>query len=164
MLYLIKREVYLAIREYGQLKPGEASAAMKREHQLSSRLEGGDQMPTPEQEALLVEKVGLSKSVFVELMCRVLSTFLGDGRRVMIVPRGQHLPISPIIRAGDLYDRYQEKLSYKQCKRIERLLNHGRRTDVSADHTADIVEDEVRLIIKDALEARGERLLDDDEA
>ena len=161
MLHLIKSKVYEAIWRYGDLKPKDAAKAMGREHQLANRIMSGKQMPSPEQETLLAKKVGLSIPVFVEIMCRVLTEFLDDGRRVTIVPRGQHLPISPVVRAGDLFDLHHEKLSSAQRERVKSMLDQARLTDALAGQTCEVLAKEVRTIIEEALAARGERLPDD---
>ncbi len=163
MIFQIKKDVYREIREYGQLKPGSASEALGRGHQIISRLERDDQMPTPELEAKLVKAANLSPAVFVEIMCRVLTKFQGDGRQVVIMPPGKHLPISPVLRAGNLFDRYQEKLSREQRDMVERLLTQARITDDVGSQTSKTLEDAIRMIIRDALAARGERLPDDDQ-
>ena len=162
MLHLIKQKVYEAIWKHGDLKPKQAAEAMGRQHQLANRIKAG-QMPSADQEARLVKKVGLSIPVFVEIMCRVLTEFLNDGRRVTIVPPGQHLPISPVLRAGDLHDLHHEKLSHKQRERVKGLLDQARLLDALTGQTCELLAKEVRMIIGEALAARGERLPDDDQ-
>lgn len=162
MLHKIAKDVCRSIRRYGNLKAAEAAKALGRKPQIVSRVEGGEQILTPEQEETLVKRVRLSRLAFVEIMCKVLADFLGDGRRVMIMPRGQYSPISPILRATDLYVLHQEKLDLKTRERIESLLHQGRVLDALADQTCSVLEKEVNSILEEALAARGERLLGGD--
>lgn len=89
MIYKIAHSVYKGIREHANLSIDEVAAAIDRKRQIVYRIEGGEQLLKPDQEALLVKRANLSREAFVEIMCKVLSEFLGQ--RVMIAPSSQRL-------------------------------------------------------------------------
>ncbi len=159
MIHKIAHEVYKAIRKHGDLSIVEVAAAIGRERQIVYRIENGEQLLMAEQEASLVKRANLSRMAFVEIMCKVLSKFLG--RRVIIAPQGQFLSASPLARAADVYSLHQEKLDPEVRERIEAKLHQGRLLDTATDQTCSLFEKEIRLLIKEAL--GFESLVDDDD-
>ena len=87
MIHQIAQDVYRWIREYGHLSRDEIAEAIGRKRQAIYRWEQGGQIPSPEQEQILVEKANCSKLIFAEIVCKKLSLLIG--RRVMIAPEDQ---------------------------------------------------------------------------
>ncbi len=159
MIHKLMPDLLKEIRKYGDLNPTQAGEAMGRERQIVNRIENGQQLPTPEQEKGLFKKVGLSRYVFVEILCKVLTRFLG--RPVIIAPRGRpFLATSSLVRTADYFSRHEVKLPAELRAKIREKLALARRVDAASDQLCDQYEKEIRELIEDAL---GPDALADDE-
>ncbi len=153
MIHQIAQDVYRWIREHGRLSREEIAEAIGRKRQVVYRWEQGDQIPSPEQEQILVEKAKCSKLVFAEIMCKKLS--LLTGRRVMIAPEDQvrYLPTVSLARAAELYRENYPKLTPVQRRRIEEKLRHGRTLDSVVEETLSMIERDVEREVEIAQKA-----------
>ncbi len=158
MLYQIANAVVRLIREYGGLTEKELAAAMgkRQSRNLIWRWEHESHLPSPKQEAILVKEAHLTRVAFVEIMCKVLSNFLG--LPVMIAAEGQNAWASPLTRTADLYDAYRDKLDPEVQTRIEEALREARKLAAQADRRCIAFEQEIKDVIVKALAVRGETL------
>ncbi len=146
MITRFTRKVYRRIRTHGKLSKEEAATAIGRDRQIIYRIEGKEnQLLTPEQEDRLVKKANLSKEAFVEIMCIVLSKFLG--RPVIIAPKGRYMPSSPLARAAALYSFYEERLPPALKVRVRSKLNACQMLETAADEVANQCEMDVLELI-----------------
>ncbi len=155
-------QLFRKIRTRAGLKVGELASAMGRSRQTINRIEKGLQMPSLEQDAILIKKANVSRRGYVEAACEVLTEFLGQ--RVMIVPELRYRPTSPVEIGAELYNEQREKLNPALRERIEAKLHQGRVLEAITDQTTTLFKLEIRDLIKEALAARGEVLLEDGEA
>ncbi len=147
MLTKLTRKIYQGIRKHGKLSPPEAAAAIGRDRQIVYRIEGEEnQLLTSDQEERLVRRANLSKRAFVEIMCKVLSKFLGQA--VIIAPQGRYFPSSPLARAGSLFNFYEARLPLELAARIRNKLNSCVLMETGADQMASICELEVHQLIE----------------
>ncbi len=115
-------------------------------------------MPTRAQEAILVEKARLTRLAFVEIMCKVLSRFIG--RPVVIAAEGSYAPATPLVRAEALLYRHRDELDPETHARLEKKLSIARKLAVDADRLCVAFEREIKEVIVAALAGRGETLAD----
>ncbi len=156
MLHKIMPDVLREIRKYARLGITEAGNAMGRERQIVYRIERGEQLPTREQELALFKRAKVSRHVFVEIMCKSLTKFLG--RPVIIAPTGRaFMAASPLARIADYYSSHEEELPQELKERIEAKLRLGRLLDSAADQACSQFEIEIRALIQDALGRRHDR-------
>ena len=153
MIHQITQDIYRWIREYGHLSPDEVAEAIGRKRQAIYRWEQEGQIPSPEQEQILIEKAGCSKLAFAEIVCKKLS--LLTGRRVMVAPEGQvrYLPTVPLARAVELYRENYPKLDPAQRRRIEEKLRHGRTLESIVEETLAMIEHDVEREVETAQKA-----------
>ncbi len=143
-------KVYEGIRKHGDLSIDGAAAAIGKGRQIVYRIEGKErQLLTADQEERLVRKANLSKEAFVEIMCRVLSKFLG--RPVVISPRDRYLPCSPLARAAAVFRVFEDQLEPQLRHRITTKLNNGRMLEAAVDEAASLCEMEVMELIEGAV-------------
>ncbi len=158
MIYQIYAEVFREIRVSSDLGVNELAGGLGRKRQTVTRIEGGKQIASLEQEAILVEKANLSRKRFVEIMCKVLSKFLG--MRVMIVPELRYMPTSILEVGARLFNRHQEKIDLKVQQRIKAKLLQARSLEATTDLAVEMHGQEILGMIEEALAARGEKLTD----
>ena len=144
-------DIYRWIRESGHLSQDEIAEAIGKKRQAISRWENEGQMPTPEEEKILVEKARCTKLTFVEIMCRVLSNLLG--RRVMIAPEGQvhYLPTAPRVRAANTYAIYYTRLPSEMKREIDEKLLHGKTLEATTEQMVALIARDVENTIAKAI-------------
>ncbi len=147
MLTRIGREVFQEIRKHGDLSVDEAAAAIGKGRQIVYRIEGEKrQLLTADQEDRLVRRANLSREAFVQIMCKVLSKFLG--RPVTIAPKGRYLPSSPLARDAALFVFFEDRLPPGLKARIRTKLNNARIMEAAVDETASQCEMEVHDLVQ----------------
>ncbi len=83
MIHKVKRLVYRRIREYGGLSREAVAKAIGKNRQVVWRWEEEGQMPSREDEAILVELARLTPLAFAYIMSEVLSELLDEARGVI---------------------------------------------------------------------------------
>ena len=158
MIHDIKRDVYKWIRQYGDLTPEQMGEALNKDRQIIWRFEEKGQMPTVEQEKILVEESRCTKLVFAEIACKALSRL--TGRRVMVAPEDQvsYLPTVPLVKAAERYREGFAKLSPEQRKRLERKLRQARTLDSVIDQIMSDIDEEIESEIAEAEEKEKRRV------
>ncbi len=156
MIQQIKNAVYRHIREYDELTEKDVAEATGKSRYAVRRWETGDDFPSAKAEALLVEKANLTRLDFVEIMCKVLSKFLG--RPVIIATEGQYVPASPLEGAAELLSTHRDKLAPEVQRRLEDSLREARKQAAEADRASIALEREIRDPIVNALADLGETL------
>ena len=154
MLHDIAHDVYRYIRLYGSLSKKDVAEAIGRKHHTITRWEEHGQLPSAEQEAVLVKAANLTRLAFVEIMCKVLSQLVD--REVIMAPRGDYLPVMPLARAAKLYRKHYYTLDPRQRSIIEEKLHQGRVLDAVTEQTCNLFEIEIQREIEKALASEGE--------
>lgn len=155
MIHEIASEVYRLIREYGGLTHEQVAAAIGRKHQVVWRWEGNKQklLPKREQEAALVEKAKLTRIAFGDIMCKVLTPFVG--RRITMASSDQYVPSLPLLRAIELYSTHRDDLDSETRELIEDLIAQGRSLDVAAEQSCRAFEKLIVRLIEQARATKG---------
>ena len=151
MIHEIANEVYRQIREYGQLSHEQVGKAVGRSHDTIRRWEKSEQqgLPKRDQEEKLVKKAKLTRLAFGEIMCKVLTEFVG--RRFVMIAPDQWVPSLPMTRTLELYSRHRERLSLEVQQAIEEMLCHGRSLDADAEQACRIYEKQCVRLIEQAI-------------
>ena len=155
MIHQIANTVYKAIREYGGLSREDVAVAVGRKAQVVRRWESDKQklLPKREQEEILVKEAKVTRVVFVEIMCEVLTNFAGQ--RVTMAPSDQYYPSLPLSRASKLYSRERDRLTPEEQAIVVELLQNGRSLDAIVDQACTCTERQIVRTIKQALASRG---------
>ncbi len=140
MLRTLTGSIYRRIRQHGGLSRDDVARAIGRTYQAVWRWEETGQMPTPEQEAKLVEAANLTPEAFVQIMCDVLSDLVED-LRVIIVPAGEcQSPRGPVARATALFRASYLQLDAGERTAVEEMLRHCRLLDALVEQTCSLFE------------------------
>ncbi len=156
MIRKIAHLIYRHIREYGDLSRDDVARAIGKQRQVVWRWEEKGQMPSREEEAILVEEAKLTPLAFVEIMCKVLSLVIEEAR-VVIAPGVDYSPRAPLIRASERYRANYNELDDDQRAAIEARLSQGRILDSVVEQTCSIFEKQIADEIEAVLEAKRER-------
>ncbi len=159
MIRNIYRLALKRVRQYGGLSRKDVAKAIGRKPQVIWRWEEKGQMPSPEQEAILVELAKLTPRAFLVIMCDVLSD-LGKVLQVKITPAdGIESLRGPLARSTGLYHAAYSELDAGERARIEERLLQGRMLDSLAEQILRMFEKDVGRQIQAALAAKRERLV-----
>ncbi len=154
MLHRIGARVVQRIREWGRLTPEEAGEAVGRSHDTIRRWENEKEgnLPRRELEEKLVEKVKLTREAFGEIMCRVLTEFVG--RRFVMLPAGEWISSVPLFRARELFDREYHRLEPELRSMIGEMLDQARLLHAASEQTCRSYEKQIVYLIEQALANR----------
>lgn len=158
MIHEIASKVYQLIRQHGGLSAEEVASAIGKQRQVVWRWEGNRQklLPKRDQEAALVKKAQLTRLAFGEIMCQVLTPFVG--RRFIMAPAEEYIPSLPLYRAARLYSRHRDQLDPDAQEMINEMLGHGRMLDAATERTCSSLEKQITRLIEQALAANEKDL------
>ena len=156
MIHDITSEVYREIREYGDLTVKQVADAIGRRRQTVWRWESGQQVPTREQERILVEKAKLTIPAFGEIVARAMTKL--TNRPFTMAPPADYVPSVPLARAFKQYSLHGTRIDPPTRERIEELLSLGRMADAQAEQACSYFAREALRLIEKAL---GESLSGD---
>ena len=155
MIHRIASEVYREIREYGRLTAEEVAKDLGRDRQTVMRWESetNSQLPRPEQEKILIKKAKLTRVAFGQIMCKVLTGFVG--RLFSIGPPEPYRPSQPLLGATEHYFKHRDDLSPEAQEDVEDLLSLGRSLDADTERACRLLAKQVVRRIEQDLARRS---------
>ncbi len=152
MIHKFKHKVYRRIREYGGLSRQDVAKAIGKNRQVVWRWEQEGQMPSPEDEAILVAEAKLTPLAFVQIIAEVLSELVEEAR-VVVEPGAGLMARAPLLRAAKNYRANFGELDEEQRAAIEAGLNQGRLLDSVVEQVCEMLEKQIAEQIERALKA-----------
>ena len=156
MIHRIASEVYREIREYGRISATEVAKGIGRDRQTVMRWESdtSSQLPKAEQEKVLIQKTGLSRVAFGQIMCKVLTDFVG--RLFTMGPPEPYRPSQPLLGATEHFFKHRDVLSPEAQEDVEDLLSLGRSLDADTERACrTLAKQVVRRIEQDLAGRQG---------
>ncbi len=166
MLHQIAHHVYRLIREHGELTYEEIGVGIKRKWQVPWRWEEKkeekrqEHLPKRSHEAILVKMAKLTREAFGEIMCQVLTEFVG--RQFTMGPPADYLPALPLARVGKLYSLHHNDLEPETRQIIDEMMCQARNVDTTAESTIRFLAREITRQIEQGLAAKGKSLSSSD--
>ena len=155
MIRRIAAGVYRKIRESGGLSKGDVAKEVGLQRQTIWRWESKKEalLPKREQEEILVKAAKLTRLRFGEIMCEVLSEFLG--RRVTMAPPADYIPSMPLARAARRYSLRRDLLDQEDQDAIEEMLAEARNLELAAEQICRAHAKRIERLIEKAEAAAG---------
>ncbi len=158
MLHQIANHVYRLIRERSKLSYQDIGEEIGTKWQVPWRWETkqNEYLPKRTYEAKLVKLAKLTLDEFGEIMCEVLTEFVG--RRFTMGQPVDYLPTVPLARCDKLYRLHRDKLGPEVQDVIDELMCEARGLDAQAESIIRVLAKEVTRLIEEGLAAKGRSL------
>ncbi len=161
MLHQIANDVCREIREYGDLSYQDVGDEIDTEWQVPWRWEKEQRqnLLKRDQEAKLVKAAKLTRPAFGEIMCRVLTKFVG--RRFFMGPEEPYKPSWPMMEASEIYKIHHDELDREVQKMIDDLFSQGRSFDAQNEQASMGISRVIVYLIQEGLAKKGKSLAGD---